>query len=279
MEKEVKPSKLENYQIEIKEGDYAGKSIKLLNVLACNEPACACSNLYWKENLDIRFDVSVKQAFLNEGEDKKDELTNSIEQLLSEEDWTMLKEFFDTHKGILIEMSKPEKTPIDFPKDEIKDLRDGQTLPFNDLFVHSIKPIFEYEGKTYKVFDSYCVNPDCDCRHAHLEVVEVEKIEGVFLGILDYDKNVLELESVFNRDYPYQKIFEQLKVDVIEGKKIASMYRTRHQKSRTIFKDFLIRKNLFKGSRIIQPAISNSIGRNDLCYCGSGKKYKNCHGA
>ncbi|MEK7532659.1 MAG: SEC-C metal-binding domain-containing protein [Patescibacteria group bacterium] len=24
---------------------------------------------------------------------------------------------------------------------------------------------------------------------------------------------------------------------------------------------------------------SNKIGRNDPCHCGSGKKYKKCHGA
>ena len=32
--------------------------------------------------------------------------------------------------------------------------------------------------------------------------------------------------------------------------------------------------------RIKQPAIdAKKTGRNDLCYCGSGKKYKRCHGA
>jgi preprotein translocase subunit SecA len=28
-----------------------------------------------------------------------------------------------------------------------------------------------------------------------------------------------------------------------------------------------------------QPAASDKIGRNDPCPCGSGKKYKRCHGA
>ena len=27
------------------------------------------------------------------------------------------------------------------------------------------------------------------------------------------------------------------------------------------------------------PAKAQKIGRNDPCFCGSGKKYKNCHGA
>ncbi|MCL2166154.1 MAG: SEC-C metal-binding domain-containing protein [Clostridiales bacterium] len=27
-----------------------------------------------------------------------------------------------------------------------------------------------------------------------------------------------------------------------------------------------------------QPAVSGKIGRNDLCPCGSGKKYKKCCG-
>jgi len=28
-----------------------------------------------------------------------------------------------------------------------------------------------------------------------------------------------------------------------------------------------------------KDASGNKIGRNDLCTCGSGKKYKKCHGA
>ena len=32
-------------------------------------------------------------------------------------------------------------------------------------------------------------------------------------------------------------------------------------------------------SRSRKPAVSAKIGRNDPCPCGSGKKYKKCHGA
>jgi preprotein translocase subunit SecA len=28
-----------------------------------------------------------------------------------------------------------------------------------------------------------------------------------------------------------------------------------------------------------KAAAGPKLGRNDLCYCGSGKKYKRCHGA
>jgi uncharacterized protein YchJ len=42
------------------------------------------------------------------------------------------------------------------------------------------------------------------------------------------------------------------------------------------------RKNLFNksDSPFSQKPIvkQENIGRNDICYCGSGKKYKNCHG-
>ena len=31
--------------------------------------------------------------------------------------------------------------------------------------------------------------------------------------------------------------------------------------------------------KIVPPADARNIGRNDPCYCGSGKKYKRCHGA
>jgi preprotein translocase subunit SecA len=28
----------------------------------------------------------------------------------------------------------------------------------------------------------------------------------------------------------------------------------------------------------VAPSAANKIGRNEPCYCGSGKKYKMCHG-
>ena len=33
-----------------------------------------------------------------------------------------------------------------------------------------------------------------------------------------------------------------------------------------------------KGSTKQQPKRVKKVGRNDLCPCGSGKKYKQCHG-
>ncbi|MCA9846157.1 MAG: SEC-C domain-containing protein, partial [Dehalococcoidia bacterium] len=32
-------------------------------------------------------------------------------------------------------------------------------------------------------------------------------------------------------------------------------------------------------ARSAGPAVSQKVGRNEPCYCGSGKKYKKCHGA
>ena len=33
------------------------------------------------------------------------------------------------------------------------------------------------------------------------------------------------------------------------------------------------------GGRSTRQAVSTKVGRNELCSCGSGKKYKHCHGA
>ncbi len=38
-------------------------------------------------------------------------------------------------------------------------------------------------------------------------------------------------------------------------------------------------KSLLSGGGVAAPNSLQSIGRNDPCYCGSGKKYKKCHGA
>lgn len=36
-------------------------------------------------------------------------------------------------------------------------------------------------------------------------------------------------------------------------------------------------RNLFSGARVKPPEEVAPLGRNDLCWCGSGKKYKRCH--
>jgi hypothetical protein len=36
-------------------------------------------------------------------------------------------------------------------------------------------------------------------------------------------------------------------------------------------------RNLFSGSSAEPPPQSAPLGRNDLCWCGSGQKYKRCH--
>jgi uncharacterized protein YecA (UPF0149 family) len=38
------------------------------------------------------------------------------------------------------------------------------------------------------------------------------------------------------------------------------------------------RKSITKEFRISKTAVSNKVGRNDPCPCGSGKKYKKCCG-
>ncbi len=39
-----------------------------------------------------------------------------------------------------------------------------------------------------------------------------------------------------------------------------------------------VRKNITKEFRTSRTAVSNKVGRNDPCPCGSGKKYKKCCG-
>jgi preprotein translocase subunit SecA len=40
-----------------------------------------------------------------------------------------------------------------------------------------------------------------------------------------------------------------------------------------------LRTNLGEGEPAKPKQAADKVGRNDLCPCGSGKKYKRCHGA
>lgn len=71
-------------------------------------------------------------------------------------------------------------------------------------------------------------------------------------------------------------------IDALIGMDILGMgdFAVTHQNDRTTFSFcYPSRKEIDFVAEVDAPASSNKIGRNSPCPCGSGKKYKRCHGA
>lgn len=89
-----------------------------------------------------------------------------------------------------------------------------------------------------------------------------------------------KLPAVLNNEemaYGYFKVLELDHPDLERWKQIVDkhhehMLKLRDEPLDTAFARFL------KSATAKTPAVSDKVGRNDPCPCGSGKKYKKCHG-
>ena len=140
-----------------------------------------------------------------------------------------------------------------------------------------IKCYFEKEQKNYE-----------DILENHEEVISgtvkelserfnmtIEEVAGFMDGINDSLVNKIDVESLEEDSHiTLEADFKKLYYNMLDAK--ASWLYNLPQWDDVLDKDVRdeIRKD-FNQSRI---AISNKVGRNDPCPCGSGKKYKKCCG-
>ncbi|NLC66997.1 MAG: hypothetical protein GX752_08755 [Clostridium sp.] len=106
--------------------------------------------------------------------------------------------------------------------------------------------------------------------------VREEFIMGFLDGINDSLEKPLDLEKIKKDDIIKLNInFEKLYYNMVDAK---AEYLYNLKEWEDILDDEK-RKELFKEGRESKTVVNeNKVGRNDPCPCGSGKKYKKCHG-
>lgn len=106
--------------------------------------------------------------------------------------------------------------------------------------------------------------------------VRKEFIMGFLDGINDSLENPLDLESIEKSEEINLNInFEKLYYNMVDAK-AEYLYNIKEWED---ILDEETRKELFKKGRESKTVVNeNKVGRNDPCPCGSGKKYKKCHG-
>lgn len=106
--------------------------------------------------------------------------------------------------------------------------------------------------------------------------VRKEFIMGFLDGINDSLENPLDLESIEKSEEINLNInFEKLYYNMVDAK-AEYLYNIKEWED---ILDEETRKELFKNGRESKTVVNeNKVGRNDPCPCGSGKKYKKCHG-
>jgi SEC-C motif domain protein len=156
------------------------------------------------------------------------------------------------------------------------EILDGKAIKYIDAFgiEDGVALKSMYEGKTYWIYDYYCMHPNCECNEVYLEFTEEKKgkqTAGQHFGV----RVSFEDESYTLEDYNFSKqkateiVEDTLKYskDAIELCKVR--YKLMKEKGTTIIVD--------QANAARQPVVNKDvIGRNEPCPCGSGKKYKKC---
>lgn len=189
---------------------------------------------------------------------------------LNDEDFELLSEKHFELKNRMTEETTPEEIEahFDFRKIERNGVLSGyyDVLPFADRLHATVA------GKRYRVLDYYCLQPQCLCTDANLSVVDIDESTGRGAEVCCIGVNYAAPAWKTVAGGPLALDPEELR-SALEGDTI-DIYenlRKRHARLKSIYAF-----NRKKYSTAAQPLSVSKISRNDLCPCGSGKKFKKC---
>lgn len=266
---------------EIGAGEFAGKVLKSNDLQPCMDLACTCGNIYFANDAEELYalDVAAKRIVQYTETDTIDSSKNnylkSLENEVTEQQWGELHKFYKDLKGMASEMADADKIDAHFDNYK-KVLQESQMVSYYEVLPWSFDLTIAIEGTKYCISDFYCVQPSCTCTNVLL-LFSLSYDEQPSLELwYDYKAEEIVMGELDDKTLPVTKIMREIKYT--QADKFRKTLKNRHERMTRFFDNFLKRNKISPSlqSPIINP---NAIGRNDLCGCGSGKKYKKCCGA
>lgn len=259
----------------------------LISECYCMNPACSCEDVVLRffelsgegEPLEkwftIRLDTSTWE--ISEKELCKDNILTSNMIKEFEAGLEGLKETLRDHFLRSREYAR-RNSPKQISEDTETRILNKEVVPYSDLFGDKDADVFHFtynETENWFIADQYCSNPLCNCSEAILTFYRIDALKEVQKGEFAVRMNVntlaYEIEfSVCGSEMP-RSILHFLQNRRPEWmQKIKSRYAEVKRAAR----DIANRRAACKE----EDQVNAKIGRNDLCPCGSGKKYKKCCG-
>ncbi len=131
------------------------------------------------------------------------------------------------------------------------------------------------KGRRFAILEYFCDNHYCDCAGTKINIIEInEKNDyiGAPIALIDYDwsktRHIIKLspeieQSVLAKDF--LQFYKRLVKD--------PQYSERLGFKNKLFK---AQRELVRLKNSKKESPNNKVGRNEFCFCGSGKKYKRC---
>jgi len=159
----------------------------------------------------------------------------------------------------------PTEAGGDGAKIEVEGWHPGDLVIWDDARPSLRSDTYVFGDRVFEVFELYCVDPDCHCCDVIVDFTPVMPRGAPHPGHVEFDGK----EATLHPDHERHR--ERLA-------QLWSAYCERHPRYAERFGNrSAVMHGL--GGRIIGKASLPRVGRNELCPCGSGKKYKKCCGA
>ncbi|GAB3511231.1 SEC-C metal-binding domain-containing protein [Emticicia fontis] len=278
---QIKNPKEAFLNIEVGEGEFAGKILKSNELQPCMELTCNCGNIYFADDaeqvyaLDVSNNQILKYTETEAIDSSKDDYLKALEGEISNEQWSELNTFFKDLKGMASEVADADKIEANFANYQ-KVLKESQMVSYFEVLPWSFDFNLVIDDTTYWISDFYCVQPSCSCTSVLLLFSFSYDEEPSLELWYDYKTHEVSMGQLDDKKMPVTKIIREIRYT--QADKFRQTLSSRHRRMTILFKNFLKRNKITPTMQT--PIIGgNTVGRNEPCPCGSGKKYKQCHGA
>lgn len=151
--------------------------------------------------------------------------------------------------------------------EKIRRAREAGMIGWRDLKLDVRDDIYDFGGDVYRADEFYCPNPDCDCGEV---VIDLEALAPRGAKTPGHIQMPLSGEAELVPERP-----EAMAVT----ERLWAAFRDRHPARTIRFAQRLDVMRTLSARMVVVPPAEATVGRNDPCLCGSGRKYKKCCGA
>jgi hypothetical protein len=129
--------------------------------------------------------------------------------------------------------------------------------------------------------DAYCVDPRCDCHRVLWTVVAMAKedrdmVRQLGTVVYDFRRRQPAVQAAVTGVDPDQLLYTVL-MALRSFPGVIDAHAERYRRLRQLLIPLIQRQR--RENDAGKASLTREAGRNDPCPCGSGKKYKKCHGA
>lgn len=143
----------------------------------------------------------------------------------------------------------------------------GALIGWHETHQEDREDLFEIDDRLFSAEEFYCLNPDCTCDEATVDFAEIfGRDDSEFAGSVRVQIPTLKVIKWHSSPSEKQLVHQ-----------LWDVFQARHRTRERLAEHRLRMKEIRPVSPVAPaPALADRVGRNDLCPCGSGKKFKRC---